>query len=72
LVSLNRTYVEQLKFEELKNRKMHRAKNSQIQTLHKVIKQLLDLMNKEQKEKAKKISQFMRDELKKAEKEMLK
>lgn len=44
------------------------SKNGVIQKLHKQVGQLLELMNDEQLEKAKKINQAMRDEIKKWEK----
>lgn len=72
LVAQNKTLHEALKFNELTLRRIHQMKNSQIQTLHKVIKLLLDLMNSEQRTRARQISQYMRDELRRAEKEALK
>lgn len=72
LVSLNKTYCEKLRLEHINQGRIHRCKNSEVQALHKVIAQLRNLMTPEQIEQAKKIHQFMRDELKKAEKEMFK
>lgn len=72
LMSAYNTLKEHNKFNELKISKIHRMKNSQILSMHKVIKMLLDLMTEEQRIKAKEISQFMRDELKRAEKEAFK
>jgi len=43
-------------------------KNGVIQKMHKLVGQLLELMNEEQIEEAKKINQVMRDEIKKFEK----
>jgi len=45
------------------------SKNGTIQRLHKLVGQLLDLMDEDQRKKAKKINQVMRDEIKKWEKE---
>lgn len=45
------------------------SKNGIIQRMHKLVGQLLELMNDEQLIKAKKINQEMRDEIKKWEKE---
>lgn len=67
LVAQNITLKEALKFNQDSFRRMHIMKNSNLQTLHKTIKQLLDLMTPKQQEKAKKISQFMREELKRVE-----
>ena len=44
------------------------SKNGVIQKLHKQVGQLLELMDEEQLEKAKKINQAIRDEIKKWEK----
>jgi len=44
------------------------SKNGVIQRMHKLVGQLLELMNEEQLIKAKKINQEMRDEIKKWEK----
>jgi len=72
LVSLNKTYSEELRLKDMNLSRIHRCKNAQIETLHKVIAQLRSLMNEKQLKKAKEISQFMRDELKKAKNDMLK
>lgn len=45
------------------------SKNGTIQKLHKLVGQLLELMDEDQLKKAKKINQVMRDEIKKWEKE---
>jgi len=45
------------------------SKNGTIQRLHKLVGQLLELMDEKQLKKAKKINQIMRDEIKKWEKE---
>ena len=44
------------------------VKNGQIQSMHRTIKQLIDLLTENQKETAKKICQSMRDNINKAEK----
>ncbi len=44
------------------------SKNGIIQKMHKLVGQLLELMNEEQLKKAKKINQVMKDEIKKWEK----
>jgi len=44
------------------------SKNGVIQKMHKLVGQLLELMNDEQRKKAKEINQEMRDEIKKWEK----
>jgi len=72
LVAQNTTLKEALKFSQDTQRRIHIMKNSQLQTLHKTIKQMLDLMTDEQKERVKGISQFMREELKRAEREVFK
>ena len=50
----------------LRNTRM--AKNGVIQKMHKLVGQLLELMDEEQLKKAKKINQAMKDEIKKWEK----
>jgi len=44
------------------------SKNGVIQKMHKLVGQLLDLMNEDQLKEAKKINQVMKDEIKKWEK----
>jgi len=72
LVSQNKTQKEALKFTENTMRRIHTMKNAEVQLLHKKIKLLLDLMTPKQKEKASEISQEMREELKRVEKEAFK
>lgn len=67
LVSILKTQREALKLKEMNLSRIHRAKNGQIQTLHKIIAQLRGLMTSKQLKEAQKISQQMRDELKKSE-----
>ncbi|MEK6881152.1 MAG: hypothetical protein AABY22_16145 [Nanoarchaeota archaeon] len=68
LIVQNKTLKEALKFTQDTQRRIHIMKNSEVQLLHKKIKQLIDLMTPEQQEQARKISQEMREELKKVEK----
>jgi len=51
---------------QLMNTRM--SKNGTIQKMHKLVGQLLELMNEEQLKKSKEINQVMRDEIKKWEK----
>lgn len=44
-------------------------KNGVIQSMHKLVGQLLELMNEEQRKQAKEINQAMKDEIKKWEKQ---
>lgn len=50
--------------------RLHKTKNGQIEAMHKAIAQLLGLMTPEQKEQAAKISQALRDEIKKIKKSL--
>lgn len=68
LVSQNKTLKEEVKARDMTMGRLRQMKNSQIQAMHGVVKRLVDLMTEEQKKEAKKINQFMRDELKNAEK----
>ena len=71
IVSKYKSASEMNKFKEVQIRKILVMKNGQIQAMHKIIAKILELLNNKQKEKVKKISQEMRDELKKFEKEAL-
>ena len=62
LSELNKTYLKSF------HRWMN-IKNGQIQAMHKVVGQLINLLDDNQKIEAKKITQEMRDLIKKAEKE---
>lgn len=69
LVSKNKTLTE-LNGTNIKT--LHRwmnIKNGQIQAMHKIVAQLINLLDDEQKEEAKKLTQEMRDLIKKTEKE---
>lgn len=67
MVAKNRTMKEALKECSKNKENLRSMKNGQIQIMHKTIKQLMDLMTEEQKEKARGINQSNRDMLKKAE-----
>lgn len=68
LVSKNKTLSE---LNKIKNDNFHKwmnIKNGQIQVMHKMVGQLINLLDENQKIKAKKITQEMRDLIKKTEK----
>ena len=70
LVAQNQTKKEEVKFLKMNISTIHQMKNSQIQALRKVIKQLMDLMTPKQIIKAKSINQFLKDEMRKIEKDV--
>lgn len=65
LVSKNKTLSELNKTCQKTLHRWMNIKNGQIQAMHKIISQLINLMNDGQKEKAKKICQEMRDLIRK-------
>ena len=69
LVSKNKTLSELNKTYLKSSHKWMNIKNGQIQAIHKVVGQLINLLDDNQKIKAKKITQEMRDLIKKTEKE---
>ena len=69
LVSKNKTLSELNNIKRLNMHKWMDIKNGQIQVMHKMVAQLITLLNEEQKEKAKQICQEMRDLIKKTEKQ---
>ncbi len=64
LVTQNKVLKGELKLHIENNHKILLVKNGQIQAMHKAIFQMRELMTSEQLEKAKKISQWLREELK--------
>ena len=70
LIAQNLTKKEEVKFLKMDIDTIHQMKNSQIQSLRKAIKELMDLMTPKQIIKAKLINQFVRDEMRKVEKDV--
>ncbi len=68
LVSKIKTLREMLKSATESQKKWMNIKNGQIQAMHKIVAELIGLLTPEQKAAAKKITQEMRDSIKKAEK----
>ncbi len=63
-----KTFREMLKSSNESQRKWLNIKNGQIQAMHKIVAELIGLLTPDQKKEAKKITQEMRDLIKKAEK----
>lgn len=70
LVTKLKTFKELLKDARKSQRRWLTVKNGQIQAMHKIVAELMGLLTPEQKEKAKTITQEMRDLIKKAEKRL--
>ena len=68
LVVKIKTFREMLKSANESQRRWLNIKNGQIQAMHKIIAKLIGLLTPEQKVEAKKLTQEMRDLIKKAEK----
>ena len=64
MVVQNRTLKEVVRLKENNLRRVHAAKNGQIQAMHKMIGQIMELLTPEQKEKVKKLNQPIKDEIK--------
>lgn len=64
IIANYKTMKESIKIEKLLRNKIHRMKNGEIQALHKLIKQMLDTMTPEQREKVTKLSQRSNDVIK--------
>jgi len=69
MVAKNKTLSELIKMKDGNIHKWLNIKNGQIQAMHKSIAQFIGLLDDKQKEKAKLISQELRDLIKKVEKE---
>ena len=63
-----KTQKEIVKYQSEKLQNVHRSKNGVIQSLHKLVGKLLELMTREQIEQAKQLNQETRDEIRKIEK----
>ena len=72
LVGKYKTLKELLVLEKANLVRLMNLKNCQIETMHKTIAQIINLLNDEQKKKVKEISQEMREYVKKAKKEVKK
>lgn len=70
LVAQNRTQKETIKFLKMDTATIHQMKNGQIQAQYKTIKQLMNLMTPKQIIKATEINQYLRDEIRRIEKEV--